>query len=224
MSGATPEPAIATPRIVYDDGALLVLDKPSGLPTVPYRLGDREHCLRAWAEMTLGKRLFVVHRLDRETSGLIAFAHDADTHRRLSTQFEHRAVDKTYLAAVLGHVAEAEFTIDAPLREFGSGRIAVDARGKPSRSRCRLRQRLRDADLLEVDLLTGRRHQIRVHLFHHGHPVLGDPLYGAPRPVGGARRLMLHAWRLVLPSGASSPRSFEAPPPAEFAAELAERD
>jgi RluA family pseudouridine synthase len=220
-----PLPADTAPRILHDDGALLVLDKPAGLPTVPYRLGDRTHCLRAWAEAALGKRLFVIHRLDKETSGVIAFAHDADTHRRVSREFEHRQVVKVYLAAVAGHVPAPEFTIDAPLREFGSGRVAVDARGKASRTHCRLRERLRGCDLLEVDLLTGRRHQIRVHLFQHGHPVLGDPLYGVERPVGGAQRLLLHAWRLVLPghAGRPAPLEIEAPPPPDFAAELAQR-
>ncbi len=214
---------LATPRVLHDDGTLLVLDKPAGLPTVPYRLGEREQCLRAWAEAAFGKRLFVVHRLDKETSGVIAFAHDAATHRHLSMLFERRAVSKTYLAAVLGHAPASEFAIDAPLREFGSGRVAVDPRGKVSRTVCRLRERLHDDDLLEVDLLTGRRHQIRVHLFHHGHPVLGDPLYGAARPVGGARRLMLHAWRLTLPVGGAAPLCFEVAPPPAFDAELAAR-
>lgn len=211
------------PRVLHDAEGILVLAKPAGLPTVPYRLGEREHCLRAWAEQQLGARVFVVHRLDKETSGLVTFARDADTHRRLSQAFEHRRVTKVYLAAVLGHVAERAATIEAPLREFGSGRVAVDPRGKASVTRYTLHERLRDADLLRVDLLTGRRHQIRVHLFHLGHPVLGDPLYGQPRPVGGAGRLLLHSCELTIPSADGAPLRFELAPPEDFADELARR-
>lgn len=211
------------PAVLFDDGAVLALAKPAGLPTVPYRLGDRDKCLRAWAERTLGKRMFVVHRLDKDTSGVIVFAHEADTHRALSAQFEQRRVYKVYLAAVLGHVASASGTIEANLREFGSGRVAVDPRGKVAHTRYRCHERLRDADLLEVVISTGRRHQIRAHLFHLGHPVLGDPIYGAPRPVGGARRLMLHARSLQIEGMDGAQLTFEAPPPAEFEAELAAR-
>ena len=213
----------AEPRVLHDADGILVLEKPAGLPTVPYRLGEREHCLRAWAERQLGARVFVVHRLDKDTSGLVTFARDADTHRRLSQAFEQRRVTKIYFAAVLGHVAQASATIDAPLREFGSGRVAVDPRGKASVTRYTLRERLRDADLLRVELLTGRRHQIRVHLFHLGHPLLGDPLYGQPRPVGGAGRLLLHAGELTIPSAAGAPLRFESAPPEDFAIELARR-
>lgn len=208
------------PLILFDDGAVLALDKPSGLPTVPYRLGEREHCLRAWAEAALGKRLFVVHRLDKDTSGVIVFAQDPDTHRALSQQFEQRRTRKLYLSAVQGHVALASGAIDAPLREFGSGRVAVDARGRAAQTRYRRRERLRADDLLEVEILTGRRHQIRVHLFHLGHPVLGDPTYGAARPVGGASRLMLHAARLQIEGLGGRAIVIEAPLPADFEAEL----
>lgn len=211
---------VATPRVLHDDGRVLVLFKPAGLPTVPYRTGDRATCLRAWVETTLGERVFVVHRLDKDTSGVIVMARDADTHRMLSGLFEHRRVRKTYLAAVVGHIAADAGVIDAPLREFGSGRIAVDPRGRPSETSFRVRERLRDADLLEVSPKTGRRHQIRVHLYHLGHPVLGDVTYGRDRPVGGAARLLLHAWRLELPL-ATGDLAFEVPLEADFETALA---
>lgn len=211
----------AQPTVVFDRDGVVVLAKPAGLPTVPYRLGEREHCLRAWAERELAAPMFVVHRLDKETSGLVTFARDAATHRRLSQAFEHRKVTKIYLAAVLGSLAEVAGTVDAPLREFGSGRIAVDPRGKPSRTRYQVCERLVGADLLRVELLTGRRHQIRVHLFHLGHPILGDPLYGTPRPVGGASRLLLHAHELTLPSEHGPALHFVQAAPDDFAAALA---
>ena len=216
---------VGTPRILHDDGRVLALVKPAGLPTVPYRVGDRETCLRAWVETTLGERVFVVHRLDKDTSGVIVMARDADTHRLLSGLFEHRHAEKTYLAAVAGHVADDAGVIDAPLREFGSGRVAVDPRGRPSETSFRVRERLRDADLLEVSPKTGRRHQIRVHLYHLGHPVLGDVIYGQDRPVGGAVRMLLHAWRLRLPLATAGPEfadlEFEVPLEDDFEAALA---
>jgi len=208
------------PDVLFDDGALLALAKPAGMPTVPYRLGEREACLRAWAERTLRRRVFVVHRLDKDTSGVVVFAQDPDTHRALSRAFELRQPRKVYLAAVLGHVAAGSGTIEAPLREFGSGRVAVDARGKSACTLFRCRERLPDADLLEVEIRTGRRHQIRVHLYHLGHPVLGDPIYGHERPVGGARRLMLHASSLRIEHPEGVPLDLTAPPPAAFVAEL----
>lgn len=219
MAGAD-RVTVAAPRILHDDGRVLALVKPAGLPTVPYRVGDRAHCLRAWVETTLGARVFVVHRLDKDTSGVIVMARDADTHRLLSGLFEHRRAEKTYLAAVVGHVVGEAGVIDAPLREFGSGRVAVDPRGRPSETSFRVRERLRDADLLEVSPKTGRRHQIRVHLYHRGHPVLGDVTYGQDRPVGGAARLLLHAWRLRLPL-ATGDLEFEVPLESDYEAALA---
>lgn len=211
------------PSIVFDDGRVLALAKPAGLPTVPYRQGDREHCLRAWAERALGKRLFVVHRLDRDTSGVLVLAQDPQTHRALSMQFERRQARKTYTAVVLGHVAQEEGTIEAPLREFGSGRVAVDPRGRAARTRWRRRERLREADVLEVEIETGRRHQIRVHLYALGHPVLGDVVYGEGRPVGGAARLMLHAERLELEHPPTARLVLAVDPPPAFVAEVSAR-
>ena len=120
----------------------------------------------------------------------------------LSLQFEERRVRKTYLAVVQGEVRK-NGKVDAALREFGSGRIGVDPSGKPSATRYWVRLNYPDATLLRVEPLTGRRHQIRAHLYHLGHPILGDTLYGKERPVGGAPRLMLHSHDLAFkhPSG-----------------------
>lgn len=120
------------------------------------------------------------------------FAKDPAAHRELCRKFEERTIAKTYLALAQG-VVEADGEIAAPLREFGSGRTAVDPRGKASLTRYRVKERFPRATLLEIDLVTGRRHQIRAHLYSIGHPVCGDPLYGEDRPVSGASRLMLHS-------------------------------
>lgn len=208
---------------IYQDERVVAVDKPAGMLVIPGRGPGREPSLVDLLEAHLGKRPFVVHRIDRETSGLVLFALDASTHRELSLAFERRQVRKTYLAVVLNKMAGPEGSIDLPLREFGSGRVAVDERGKPSRTEYRVlspvpedsggppphhtppgvRSQMPGGTLLEVHPVTGRRHQIRVHLYSLGHPVLGDTRYGNPRPVGGAPRLMLHAWKLELADGTS---------------------
>ena len=115
-----------------------------------------------------------------------------------------------------GHVRRATGEIAEPLRTFGSGRVGVDPKGSEALTRYRRLERLQDADLLQVEPLTGRRHQIRVHCYAIGHPVLGDTRYGAVRPVGGAPRLMLHAAELRLPLTDAEPLTIRADPPADF--------
>jgi RluA family pseudouridine synthase len=180
-------------RVVYEDGRVLALDKPSGQAVIPGRGLDAEP-LSLQAGRVLGAKVFVVHRLDRGASGLVLFAKDAATHRDLSLLFEGRRMHKLYLALVQGSLG-ADGAVDRPLRAFGSGRMGL-GEGKASLTRYRALGHTEQASLLEVAPETGRRHQIRVHLHSVGHPILGDPLYGKDRPVGGVPRLMLHAWRL----------------------------
>ena len=153
----------------------------------------------------------------KASSGVVVFGLTAQAHARLCAHFESRRAKKLYWAAVRGKVSKAG-AVDKPLREFGSGRVAVAASGgKPSMTRYRPLEALRGATLLEVGIVTGRRHQIRAHLYSAGHPILGDPLYGEPRPVGGAPRLMLHHLELALPGLPV----LRAEPPADFSAVLA---
>ena len=182
--------------IVYEDDHLLALSKPVGQLVIPGRDRDEES-LAALLTQRMGCKVFVVHRLDREASGLVIFAKDAVTHRHLSRQFETRRVRKIYWAVVEGPVT-ADGIVDRPIRQFGSGRMGTDERGKQSLTRFHVLERFRDATLLEVELVTGRRHQIRVHLYSIGHPILGEMRYGDGCPVGGAARLMLHAKELSL--------------------------
>lgn len=207
--------------ILFEDERLVAADKPAGRPTIPGR-GEIGEALVAELERRLGRKLFVVHRLDREASGVVVLAKDAETHRLLCAQFEGRAAKKTYLAVVLG-APRGEGVIDAPLREFGSGRVAPAPDGKPSCTRWRVERSWARAALLRVEPETGRKHQIRTHLASIGCPILGDPRYGPPpRPVGGAARLMLHARTLALSAGRDY--AFDAPPPADFEAVLAALD
>ncbi|MDD5657804.1 MAG: RNA pseudouridine synthase [Elusimicrobia bacterium] len=184
----------ASLEVVFEDARLIAINKPVGQAVVPGR-GLSEEPLAAQVGRRLGAKAFVVHRLDRDASGLTLLAKDAAAHRELSMLFEARRVRKLYLALVRGRL-EGEGVIDRPLRQFGSGRMGDDPRGKPSATRWRLRAAAPECSLLEVSPETGRRHQIRAHLFGIGHPILGDRLYGKDRPVGGAARLMLHAWKL----------------------------
>jgi tRNA pseudouridine32 synthase / 23S rRNA pseudouridine746 synthase len=178
--------------------------------------GEKEETLLDLVSARLGGKAWVTHRLDRGASGLVVFAKDAETHRRLSKQFEGREIAKTYLAVVRGDVA-AGGVIDQPLRVFGSGRVGVDAaRGKPSLTRYRVKDNFAGVTLLEVSPETGRQHQIRVHLYWLGHPILGETRYGKDFPVGGAPRLLLHAWKLSIPRPDGEALALEAPPPEDF--------
>ena len=203
---------------LFENDDVVVVDKPEALAAIPTRDGRG----RSLFETLCGQRderLYVVHRLDKDTSGVIAFARNAAAHRWLNQQFESRAVQKTYLALVHGVVAPDTGTIDKPLRQFGSGRMGVDPkRGKPSVTEFRVIERFASHSLLEAYPRTGRRHQIRVHLYDLGHPIVGDPLYGDKALQSRFPRLMLHALKLTLPSSSGRPLTVEAPVPASFQA------
>jgi len=208
--------------VVYEDERLIAVDKPCRQPVIPPRpvggASDALPLVRQVQEHT-GAKAYVVHRLDRETSGLVVFAKDAKAHRSLSGLFESRAVRKLYMALVQGDL-RGTGEIDRPIREFGSGRMAVDASGKPSKTLYRVRESLEKVSLAELEPHTGRRHQLRVHLYSIGHPVMGDDLYGKERPVGGVGRLMLHALSLSF-EGPSGKLKLSAPLPPGFTAIVA---
>ncbi|UPT75642.1 MAG: RNA pseudouridine synthase [Elusimicrobiota bacterium] len=204
--------------VVHEDDRIIAVNKPCGRPTIPGR-GEIAVAVNIELERRLRKKVFTVHRLDLDASGILVFAKDPETHRLLSMEFEERRAKKEYLVAVLGVMAGSG-TIDKPLREFSSGRVAPAPDGKRAVTHWRVEKPLRGSTLLRVTTETGRKHQIRAHLSSEGHPVLGDPRYGPPpRPVGGAKRLMLHAWTLKLELG----YDLTAEPDAEFAGVLAGR-
>lgn len=202
-------------EILFDRDGILAVEKPSGIPVIPERKPGR--VILSMLEDLLGMKLFVVHRLDKETSGVLLFAKNARAHAYLSNLFEHRNVKKQYVAVVRGGIEAERGSIDAPLRQFGSGRMGVDAeRGKPSRTAWILRRRLSGFTLLDVFPETGRRHQIRVHLYGIGHPVAGDPLYGTAGQAGDAPRLMLHALEVAFTGPGGDPVTVTSPLPVEF--------
>ena len=202
--------------VLFEDERLVVVSKRAGQPTAAGGGVATADTLQAQVAQHIGGKAYLVHRLDRETSGVILFARTAESHRALSQQFEGRSVTKRYLALVAGHMHTTSGEVSEPLREFGSGRVGVDPNGKQSVTGWQLRERLAANDLLEVTPVTGRRHQIRVHLYSIGHPVLGDSRYGAERPVGGAPRLMLHASELTLPEQSGASLVLRAEPPIDF--------
>ncbi len=208
---------IETP-VIFEDDRIIAVNKPVGLPTIPGR-GEIGIAVNVEIERRLRKKIFVVHRLDLDASGILVFAKDAETHRLLSMEFEERRAKKEYLVAVLGAMTGSG-EISKPLREFSSGRVAPAPDGKKAVTRWRVERALGGATLLRVETLTGRKHQIRAHFSSEGHPVLGDPRYGPPpRPVGGAKRLMLHAHTLHLDLG----YDLKADPGPDFEAVLASR-
>ncbi len=178
--------------VVFEDEHLLVLDKPAGLvvhPAPGHREGTLVNALVARGIPLAGgpvDRPGIVHRLDRDTSGLIIVAKTEDAHRRLARAIALRRIERHYAALVWGHVP-APLEIDAPIARHPRDRqrMAVVATGRAARSTVEPVARFAACDLVRVRLATGRTHQIRVHLAHVGHPVVGDPVYGG----GGSRRV-----------------------------------
>jgi tRNA pseudouridine32 synthase/23S rRNA pseudouridine746 synthase len=185
--------------VIHEDADLLVLDKPAGLLCVPGRGEDKQDCLSARAQARWPDAL-VVHRLDMATSGLVLMARNPAMQRALGDAFAERRVHKRYEAIVDGllPVSEAWSLIDAPLIADWPRRPLqkIDAQsGKPSVTRWRVKRLLpeRGATHLWLEPLTGRSHQLRVHLLSIGHPILGDKLYGSEAVQRRADRLLLHA-------------------------------
>jgi 23S rRNA pseudouridine1911/1915/1917 synthase len=208
-----PAPEIAL-RVVYQDDDLLIIDKPAGLvvhPAAGHADGTLVNALLAhgdgstWGGIAGVQRPGIVHRLDRDTSGLLMVARRDSAQASLMAQLKARRIKKTYQALVLGSVAAAVGRIEAPIGRDPKHRtrMAVVPDGRPSVTGYRVRERFEGWTLLELDLVTGRTHQIRVHLDAIGHPVAGDPVYGtgtSRRGPDGLGRLFLHAWRLELTS------------------------
>ena len=187
-----------TLQIVHIDEALLLVDKPAGLLSVPGR--GEEGLVNLAAQVQADHAdAFIVHRLDQATSGLMLFARGALMQRTLSMAFASRQVHKRYVAVVLGCVERDSGRIDAPLLADWPRRPRqrVDLQnGKPALTHWRVLDRHTDHTRLELEPVTGRSHQLRVHLMSIGHPILGDTLY-APEPQR-APRLLLHATQLSL--------------------------
>ena len=212
--------------VLFEDDDLIVLNKPPGLVVHP-GAGHREHTLVnallhhcPFLSGIGGEgRPGIVHRLDKETSGCLVVAKNDETHRGLSAQFTARTVQKSYLALVAGKLRKASGSIEEKIgrHPVHRQRMSVTSRrGREAKTDYRVLASGRDVSLVRCELHSGRTHQIRVHLHHIGHPVLGDKVYGA-KAAGKHQRQMLHAWKL----GFQHPRTgewkqFEAPLPDDF--------
>ena len=191
-------------NIVYQDHNLLVLNKPAGWVVSKERVGERNPTIEEWAEGRVEKGLWrngIVHRLDKGTSGLVVVAKNERSLQDLMMQFAQRRVKKKYWALV-GADVSSEGVIEAPIGRTSFGRFGVKVGGKQARTEFRLVRKYRKEgkvySLVEVDLKTGRTHQIRVHFSYLGWPLVGDNLYGGEKM--GLDRFFLHAFRLEFDS------------------------
>ncbi len=226
------------PQLIYEDEHVLVVSKPPFLLTVPDRYAPEKANLFHMMQERYG-RVFVVHRLDKETSGILVMARNEEAHRHLSLQFEHREVEKAYLTIVEGRLHYEEGLIDKPLMPIDSKpvRVVVSAKGKPAQTRYKVVEYLGNFTLVRAWILTGRMHQVRVHFQALGYPLVVDPLYGRrdafylseikrnyhlakgeeERPL--LARSALHAEQLTFTHPATEERmTFEAPLPRDMAA------
>jgi 23S rRNA pseudouridine1911/1915/1917 synthase len=170
--------------ILYEDDDIVAINKPAGLLTLPDRHDQELQSVRGILQKQFGK-IFIVHRLDKETSGAMVFAKNEATHKYLSGLFEGRDIEKIYTGIVIGKPLEDAGTIDAPLAENTSrlGTMIIHKRGKPSQTDFMVLQRFNQYSLLQFTLHTGRTHQIRVHCKHIGHAIVCDDVYGDGKPV-----------------------------------------
>lgn len=226
-------------EIIFENEFFVAVDKPSGLLSVPDREG-KEISLKYILEQQYGQ-IWTVHRLDKDTSGIMVFARDENTHKFLSGLFERREVEKYYLGIVHGNPVQNSGTIDAPIKEHSSRRgfMIVHQKGKPALTDYRVMETFGPYSLMQFNIHTGRTHQIRVHMKHVGHPIVGDPLYGDGQPVLLSfikkkynlsksqeeerplfHRLALHSERLVFTDGRKEKHMLEAPLPKDMKAFL----
>jgi 23S rRNA pseudouridine1911/1915/1917 synthase len=228
--------------VLFEDGHLIVINKPAGLvihPAAGNPDGTLVNALLAHCRDLSGvggvERPGIVHRLDKDTSGVLIAAKTDAAHRALSLAFRWRTTDKRYLAVVYGVPKTAEGVVDAPIARHPTERkhMAVVGGGRPARTLWWVRERFDGAALIECRLVTGRTHQVRVHMAHIGHALVGDPTYAgrqfrslADAGVAAAcrdfPRQALHAWKLTITHPATGqPMTFEAPVPGDLAALLA---
>ena len=209
-------------NIIHLDENIIVINKPAGLPVLPDGWEkDSEYLVKMLEEKY--NKIFIVHRLDKITSGVMVFARDAETHRALNTQFEKHEAQKVYHAIVEGNPRWEEKVTKFPLHANVGHKhrtIVDDKNGKPSETRFKILKRYQASAWVVALPMTGRTHQIRVHASALGHPLLGDILYGA-KETNKIPRPALHAYSLTFTHPFSNERvTFQAEHPRDFATTL----
>lgn len=219
-------------KIIYQDDNILAVNKPAGMLVIPDQHTDESKTLVGRLKKILGKKIWVVHRIDRDTTGVIIFAKNAEAHRFISMQFEAGEIKKKYFALLSGVVEQDEGVIDKPILVSGRD-VMIDAAGKKSVTDFKVLERFKGYTFVQAEPLTGRRHQIRIHFRSLGHPLAIDAEYGSGDPlllssfkrhykIKGAEkplmdRLTLHAASisLILPDSGGM-RTFEAAVPKDM--------
>lgn len=165
--------------VVYEDDQLIAFNKPSGLLSIPDRFDEEKPCLLKLAEARYGK-LFVVHRIDKDTSGLIIFAKNEISHKYMSQLFEGRNIQKYYKAIVMGNPPIDEGSLQSSIAHHPvkKGRMIIHAKGKPAHTDFKVEHKWRGYACMLLQIFTGRTHQIRIHLQDLGYPIVCDPIYG----------------------------------------------
>ncbi|PVZ13862.1 MULTISPECIES: RluA family pseudouridine synthase [unclassified Pseudomonas] len=204
-------------RILHEDAAFLVVDKPTLLLSVPGRADDNKDCLITRLQQNGYPEALIVHRLDWETSGIILLARNPDAHRELSRQFHDRETEKAYTALCWGQPEQNSGSIDLPLRYDPPTKprhVVCHEHGRHALTYWRVLERFEHGCRVELTPITGRSHQLRVHMLSIGHPLLGDRLYAHPQALAAHERLCLHASMLAFSHPVTGERvRFECPSP-----------
>lgn len=225
-------------EILYENDDLVIIDKPAGVLVIPDRFDNDIPSLNKILENKYGHHMYVVHRLDRGTSGVICFAKNEESHKHLSTQFREHLVEKYYTGLVGGRVLNETGVIESAIMEHPTkkGKMVVSAKGKASKTEYTITEKWPLHTLVQCRIYTGRTHQIRVHMQSIGHPIVCDELYGDGKPflLSGIKkkynlgkydqerpllsRLALHASKLVLTDMNGNTITAKAPLPKDIAA------
>lgn len=228
------------PEIILESDSFIAVNKPAGLLTVPDRYDQGLPSLKKILENKYEK-IWIVHRLDRDTSGVIIFAKNEDTHKYLSHLFEERTIHKYYLGLVNGILAQKNSFVDMPIAEHPSvkGKMIATRKGKPSYTHYEVLEEFHSYSWVQFRIETGRTHQIRVHMQHVGHPIVCDDIYGSGQQIFLSsfkrnykqsksqesenpllNRLALHSWKLEFLADDGTDYSLEAPVPKDLKALL----
>lgn len=193
-------PMVPQLDILHADDQILVLNKPCGLLSVPGKAEAHKDCLEARAQAAFPNAR-IVHRLDMDTSGVLVMAMNPQAHRHLGLQFERRKTNKTYIARVWGHVTNDTGLVDLPLRCDWPNRprqMVCHEQGRPAQTHWKVLTREQETTVVELSPITGRSHQLRVHMLSLGHPIIGDRFYAQGSALKAGDRLHLHARTLGL--------------------------